>query len=102
MTSPTMTGAEVRRVAKLANLALSEGEVTRMCGELSAILTYMRSLQAVPVEGVEPTFHPVPLTCPLRDDVQLPGLSQAEVLASAPSAEAGAFAVPKVLDGEGS
>lgn len=100
MADSAITEARVRQVARLASLALSEDEVKRMCGELSAILAYVTTLSEVDVEGVPPTFHPVPLNCPLRPDEQGVSLSQAEALAAAPRSEAGGFAVPKVLDGE--
>lgn len=96
-----ITEERVRKVAKLASLALSDDEVTQLRGDLSAILGYVALLDEVDVEGVEPTFHPGDVDCPLREDQVVPGLTQQDALAMAPRSEAGGFAVPKVLDGEG-
>ena len=101
MAEPAITEDRVRQVARLASLALSEDEVGRMCEDMSAILRYVASLNEVAIEGVEPTFHPLPLSCPLREDQVVPGLTQEQALAAAPRSEAGGFAVPKVLEGQG-
>ena len=100
MAESAITEARVRQVARLASLSLGDEEVKRMCGELSSILAYVTSLSEVNIEGVAPTYHPVPLSCPLRPDEFGPSLTQQEALSAAPRSEAGGFAVPKVLDGE--
>lgn len=92
--------ARVRQVARLAALALSDVEVDELKASLSSILDYVDRLDEVAVEGVEPTFHPIPMSCPLREDRVKPSLPQEVALSQAPRAEAGGFAVPKVLDGD--
>ena len=92
---------EVLHVAGLARLELSAEEAERMRVQLDAILDYVASLDELDVRDVEPTFHAVPLDAPLRADEIGPSLSREDALAAAPSAEAGAFAVPQVLEGDG-
>lgn len=95
---------DILHVATLASLDLSEPEVDRLVGELAAIIDYMKSLDAVDVTGVEPTYQPVLDELPrteLRVDEVRPSLSPDRVLADAPSSEQGGFAVPRVLDGDG-
>lgn len=101
MAEPKLTLAEVRKVAHLARLALSDDEVEPMRAQLAEILEYMAELDAIDVASVEPTYHSIPMDAPLRRDVARPCLPREEALAAAPAAEAGGFAVPKVLEGEG-
>ncbi|HVS71055.1 MAG TPA: Asp-tRNA(Asn)/Glu-tRNA(Gln) amidotransferase subunit GatC [Phycisphaerae bacterium] len=90
--------AQVRHVAKLARLKLTDADVGRYATQLTAILDYVAQLKAVDVTGAEPMAHPLPLKNVLREDVVRPGLSTDEVLANAPAREGPYFAVPKVLD----
>lgn len=92
--------AEVRHVAGLARLALEQDEVETMRAELDSILDSMASLDRLDVSGVQPTYHAVEMICPLREDVPRPSLHREEVLRAAARSEAGAFAVPKVMEGE--
>jgi aspartyl-tRNA(Asn)/glutamyl-tRNA(Gln) amidotransferase subunit C len=91
---------EVHRVAKLARLSLSESEAERMAAELDQILTYAETLQEIDTEGVEATAHVIPLDTPLRSDRAAPGIDPELAVANAPEAIAGAFVVPKVIEGE--
>jgi aspartyl-tRNA(Asn)/glutamyl-tRNA(Gln) amidotransferase subunit C len=101
MAEPKLTLEEVRKVARLARLALTDDEADTMRAQLEQILTYMAELDGVDVSGVEPTYHAIPMDAPLRPDVIRPGLPREEALAAAPASEAGGFAVPKVMEGEG-
>jgi aspartyl-tRNA(Asn)/glutamyl-tRNA(Gln) amidotransferase subunit C len=89
---------EVRYVAALARLDLAPAEEGRLTGQLNAILEFMDQLAEVDTAGIEPTSHVLPLTNVMREDVVLPGLSNAEALANAPAAEQGHFAVPKIIE----
>lgn len=95
-----ITKDDVRRIARLSRLRLSEAEVDRMEIELGSILGSMATLEKLDVSGVPPTFHAVEMATPLRDDVVVPGLRREEALAAAARTEAGAFCVPKVMEGE--
>ena len=97
----TIDTQTVRHIGGLARLALSDAEVERYAAQLSAILDYMDELNRVDTTGVEPTTHPTPQADVLREDVPTEPLGAARVLANAPRAEAGYFALPKVLDSAG-
>lgn len=90
----------VRHVAHLARLDLSDQDVARMAGELSAVLSYIEQMGELDVSEVEPTAHPLPVRNVLRDDVVRESLTPEQALAVAPSAQDGFFKVPKVLDQE--
>jgi aspartyl-tRNA(Asn)/glutamyl-tRNA(Gln) amidotransferase subunit C len=96
-----LTLEQVQHVAQLAALALTDSEARTLCDDLGSILNHMAALDAVPVAGVEPTFHPIAMAAPRRADRLEPSLAQAEALAAAPESEHGGFAVPKVLEGDG-
>jgi len=92
-----LTRAEVEHVARLARLALTDGELDALTGELGKILEYAAHVSALDTEGVPPTAHPLPLVNVFRPDEVRPGLSRDEVLAAAPAAEGGRFRVPRIL-----
>ena len=94
-----MTPEEVRELALLARLALSDQEIARMTGDLGAILTYVDALRELDTTGVEPMTHAVPFDCPLRDDQVAPSLPVDEALANAPRREASFFQVPRIVPG---
>lgn len=96
-----ITSDEVRELALLARLALSEQEVARMTGDLGAILTYVDALRELDTTGVEPMTHAVPFDCPLRDDQVQPSLPVDEALANAPRREGSFFQVPRIVPGPG-
>ena len=88
---------DVRHVARLARLALTDDEVEALRGQLSDILAYAEKVGEVATEAVAPTSHPYPLRNVWRDDEVRPSLTPDEVLASAPAAEDGRFRVPKIV-----
>jgi len=90
---------EVRKVAGLARLALSDEELEKMRGDLDGILDWMAALAKLDTSGVEPTFHAVEMITPLREDVVVAGLRHVEALRAAARPDAGPFAVPKGLGG---
>jgi len=94
-----MTPEEVRELALLSRLALSDQEVARMTGDLGAILTYVDALRELDTTGVEPMTHAVPFDCPLRDDRVAPSLPVDEALANAPRREGSFFQVPRIVPG---
>lgn len=92
-----ITAADVAHVARLARLELTDEELARTTSQLAAVLDHAADVEALDTSGVEPTAHPLPLRNVLRDDVPVPSLERAEVLAAAPAAEAGRFRVPRIL-----
>lgn len=92
-----ITAADVAHVARLARLELTDGELDRFTGQLAAVLDHARDIEALDLEGVASTAHPLPLQNVLREDVARPGLDRAEVLDAAPSVEDDRFRVPRIL-----
>lgn len=94
----SVTNEQVRHIAKLARIAMSDEEVERMVPELNAILGWVEQLGEVDTDGVEPLTAVVPNTLRLRADAVTDGNIRDEVLMNAPVAEHGFFAVPKVIE----
>jgi aspartyl-tRNA(Asn)/glutamyl-tRNA(Gln) amidotransferase subunit C len=88
---------EVREIALLARLALTDEEIARLTGELDAILGYVETLARLDVSGVEPTTHAVPLDCPLAADEPAPQLDVEAALADAPRRQGELFEVPRII-----
>ncbi len=91
---------DVRHVAHLARLDLTDAEVDLFTGQLRAVLGHAADIARLDLEGVPPTAHPLPLRNVLRADVSRPGLDRDEVLAQAPDAVDGRFRVPRILEEE--
>ena len=92
---------DVRRVADLANLALTEDEIARMARDLSGVLTHVDKLNELDTTGVEPmtqVLFDAEENSTLRQDRERPALSNADALANAPVAGGGYFKVPKVIE----
>lgn len=89
--------AEVRHIAELARLKLTDDEVKLMGSQLSAILHYMDRLGALSTDDVEPMAHAVSLVNVYRDDRVVPSMDADVALANAPQHQDGFFQVPKVL-----
>jgi aspartyl-tRNA(Asn)/glutamyl-tRNA(Gln) amidotransferase subunit C len=96
LTFMEITRDEVLHVAKLARLALSDEEVERFRGQLSAILEAVGKVSELDLDGVPPTSHPLDLVNVLADDEPVASLSREEALANAPDPENGFFGVPPV------
>ncbi|MEI6099268.1 MAG: Asp-tRNA(Asn)/Glu-tRNA(Gln) amidotransferase subunit GatC [Alphaproteobacteria bacterium] len=87
-----------RRVAKLARIRVEEAELPKLAGQLSGILGFMAQLNEVDVTGIDPMVSVTPMRLKRRADVVTDGDIQAAVLANAPDAREGFFAVPKVVE----
>lgn len=97
-----ITEQDVRHVAKLSRLSLSDEQVHHFTEQLEAVLEYIGKLNELDVEGVEPMAHPLDITNALREDVPGEALSEDAALANAPARDGAFFKVPKVLgDGGG-
>jgi aspartyl-tRNA(Asn)/glutamyl-tRNA(Gln) amidotransferase subunit C len=96
-----LTEKEVRYVAHLANLNLSDAEIEHMVHDLGSILEHMDRLAAVDTEGVEPmsqVLYETEETAALRPDVERAPLGNELALANAPAPGSGYFKVPKVIE----
>ena len=97
MSTAKITADDVRHVAVLARLDVTEEEVELFAGQLAAVLEHADDVEALDTAGVPPTAHPLPLANVLPDDVARPGVDRQEVLSQAPAAEDGRFRVPRIL-----
>jgi len=89
---------QVRKVAKLSRLDLTEDEVEEFTGQLSAILDYVEKMNELDTAGVEPLAHCLPVSNVLREDSAKESLGTEKVLANAPQRDDEFFKVPKILD----
>ena len=94
----SVTNEQVRHIAKLARIAMSDEEIERLVPELNNILGWVEQLEEVNTDGVDPLAAVVPNALPLREDKVSEGDCRDEILANAPVAEHGFFAVPKVIE----
>ena len=85
---------QVLHVARLARLELSDDEVARMAGELSAILDHIEKIGELDLDDVAPTTHVVEVRSALREDVPRPSLPREVALAQAPEVADDGFSVP--------
>jgi len=91
---------EVRHVARLSRLRLTEEQVRHYAEQLSAILGYVSKLRELNVEGVEPMAHALDMSNVLRADQETPGLPPEVILRNAPDHDASFCTVPKVRGDE--
>ena len=94
----SVTPETVRRIARLARIGIADADVAPLAGELSAILGWIEQLGEVDCTGVEPMTAVIPAHLKWRDDIVTDGGVPAKVLANAPDATSGFFAVPKVIE----
>ncbi len=88
----------VKRVAKLARIAINDEAADRMTGELNAILGFVEQLNEVDVNGVEPLTSVIPMAMRLRGDEVTDGNKAADIVANAPAEADNFFMVPKVVE----
>ncbi|MCW1956612.1 Asp-tRNA(Asn)/Glu-tRNA(Gln) amidotransferase subunit GatC [uncultured Lentibacter sp.] len=86
------------KVAKLARIRVEAADLPALAEEFNAVLGFIEQLGEVDVEGVEPMVSVTPMRLPRRVDEVTDGGQQAKVLANAPDAREGFFAVPKVVE----
>jgi len=88
----------VRRVARLARIAVPEERLEPLAMELNGILAWIEQLNEVNIEGVDAMTTPVAMKLPMREDVVTDGGIRDQILANAPRSEDGFFVVPKVVE----
>ncbi|NRB00880.1 MAG: Asp-tRNA(Asn)/Glu-tRNA(Gln) amidotransferase subunit GatC [Rhodobacteraceae bacterium] len=87
-----------RKVAHLARIRVEDDALPALAEDFNRILGFVEQLTEVDVEGVEPMVSVTPMQLKRREDVVTDGNQQAKVLANAPDAREGFFAVPKVVE----
>lgn len=90
--------ATVRRVARLARIAVDDEDAERMTGELNAILGFVEQLSEVDVTGVEPMTSVTPMEMKKRADAVTDGNKPEDIVANAPASDENFFLVPKVIE----
>jgi len=94
----SLTPEEVKHIARLARVGLSEDEVARFQVQLSEILEYFERLREVDTEKLPPTAHTLAMHNVMRDDEPQPSFDKEEVLANAPQREDDLFRVRAILE----
>jgi aspartyl-tRNA(Asn)/glutamyl-tRNA(Gln) amidotransferase subunit C len=94
----SLTLDEVKKVAKLGRLELSDAELVQMQPQLSSILEYVAQLNELDTTGVEPLAHPLPIENVFRPDEPVPSLPVDAALQNAPNRVGDYFGVPAVFD----
>jgi aspartyl-tRNA(Asn)/glutamyl-tRNA(Gln) amidotransferase subunit C len=95
----SLTAAEVRKVAHLARLSLTDEEIDRFTRQLGDVLNYVAQLNEVDTEHVAPMAHAVELSNVFRPDEPRESLPRADALANAPKSDGRYFLVPQILEG---
>jgi len=90
--------ATVKRVARLARIAVTEDDASRMAGELNTILGFVEQLNEVDVTGVEPMTSVIPMEMKKRQDGVTDGNKAVDIVANAPATDENFFLVPKVVE----
>ncbi len=88
---------QVRHVALLARLALTDEQVASYGEDLNSILGHIDSIRQLNLEDVEPTAHPLEVVNVTREDCVRPGLSREDVLRNAPETDGTAFMIPQIV-----
>lgn len=89
---------EVKHVAHLARLALTEEDIQKFTQQLDAMITYAEQLNELDTENVEPTSHVLNMKNVMREDISEKGLPVEEVLKNAPEHEDGQIKVPSIIE----
>jgi len=94
----SVSSEQVRHIARLARIAMSDEELERLVPELNAIIGWVEQLGEVNTDGVEPLTAVIEQKLRLREDAVTDGNCRDAVLANAPNAQHSFFAVPKVIE----
>jgi aspartyl-tRNA(Asn)/glutamyl-tRNA(Gln) amidotransferase subunit C len=89
---------EVKKVAKLSRLKITDEEASKMAIDLDNILEYASKINELNTENIEPTSHSMPLKNVLRDDVVIESLDRNKIMSNGPDVENGFYKVPKIIE----
>ena len=93
-----ITKQEAKKIASLSRIYLNEEEAENLAFDLERILEYINKLNALNIDGVEPTAHALPISNVFREDIVKPSLKQEDALSISIQKHEGAFQVPKVIE----
>ena len=94
----SLTSDDVKRVAKLARLGLTDVETTETLAQLNSILELVDQMQQIDTDGIPPLAHPLELKQTLRADAVTDTNQRDKFQAIAPQADAGLYLVPRVVE----
>jgi aspartyl-tRNA(Asn)/glutamyl-tRNA(Gln) amidotransferase subunit C len=94
----SVDAATVRRIARLARIAVRDDEIQHLEGELNAMLDFVEQLSEVDIEGVEPMTSVTPMEMKKRADIVTDGEIADDIVKNAPATEGHFFLVPKVVE----
>lgn len=97
-TPPDMDHVDVRYVADLARIELTDGEAQRLERDLDEVLAYVRKLDELDLSGIPPLSHPQPRENVLRDDEPREDVAPADLMANAPAKIQGLVRVPQMME----
>lgn len=89
---------DVEHIAQLSRLTIPEAQMEKFTEQFNQILNHADNLQKLNTDGIEPTPYVLPISNAFREDVALPGVTQAEALKNAPAVHNGGFKVPRVIE----
>ncbi len=89
---------EVKKIAGLSRLYLSENEVETFGSQLNGILQYIEQLNALDTKNIEPTSHVIPIENVVRDDIRASSLPVEEAMKNAPDGTGKFYRVPKIIE----
>jgi len=93
-----ISNEQVKHVANLARLAITEEETEMFTKQLDAMISFAEQLNELDTDGVEPTSHVLDMKNVMREDIPQEGLPQAEVLKNAPDHQDGQVKVPSIIE----
>jgi aspartyl-tRNA(Asn)/glutamyl-tRNA(Gln) amidotransferase subunit C len=93
-----ITVEDVKHIARLSRLSMSDSEIEIFSGQLSSIIEYVEQLNSLDTGNIEPTSHVIPLKNVMRNDILLGSLDRKIALQNAPDATDKFYRVPKIIE----
>ncbi len=93
-----ITKEEVKYVANLARLNVTEQEADELCAQMADIISFADALGEIDTQGIEPTNHAIKVENVLREDVVGESYDREEIVRNAPAKQAGCYTVPRVVE----
>jgi aspartyl-tRNA(Asn)/glutamyl-tRNA(Gln) amidotransferase subunit C len=93
-----ITTEDVKHIANLSRLYLSDNEIETFSGQLSSIIEYVEQLNSLDTSNIEPTSHVIPLNNVMRDDIPAASLPVEDALKNAPDSTEKFYRVPKIIE----
>jgi aspartyl-tRNA(Asn)/glutamyl-tRNA(Gln) amidotransferase subunit C len=95
-----MKSEEVRKIAELARVALTDAEIEKLKSQFGDILTHIKKMDSLSLEGVEPVNHPFKITNVFREDKIVDSKVQTDIIDNAPAHDRNMIQVPQIIEGK--